>query len=125
MNRELIEKYEINFTNKVMDMGKWGKKISKIPHTNSIASSFLYGWGADDLTEEVIPQIEKVLSGELAEYESGSDLVEITVYKTITIFYLDDVGRNYPEVPTTELKELVEAWRDFLLQPPFDGNAVL
>lgn len=124
MNQQLIEKYQVNFTNKVMDMGVYGKKISKIPHTNSIVSSFLYGWGSDDLTDEVIPQIEKVLSGELAEYESGSDLVEITVGPSTTVFYLDDVGRNYPVVPTVEFRELVEGWRDFLLQPPLDGSSV-
>ncbi len=125
MNQNIIDLYEINFQNRIEDSKFHGRKISKFPFTNdSILTTFLYDWNAREINEYLISDIEDVLNGVLPEAQNGSETITIVIEPATTTFYIDNVGTNYPEVPTRDFKEIVIGWRDFLLTSPLNGTKV-
>jgi hypothetical protein len=83
------------------------------------------GWSnSSDIDEYLIPDINKVLDGTEQELENGSEIVSVVIQSDWVTFYLDRNGSNYPQINTNEFKEIVEGWRDFLLQPPLNNTKV-
>lgn len=124
MNQNLVNQYQINFVNKVNDFKNRGK-VTKIPNTNNqYLDEFLFNWSVEEMDEYLIPYLVQVLNGTLPEYETGSETITVLVKPTLTHFLIDDVGTNYPNIPTQDFKEICIGWRDFLLTPPLNGTKV-
>jgi hypothetical protein len=124
MNSETINKYQIKFTNRVLDFGKYGKEIRKTMNINHhTLGEFLTCWdNPDDLTNYLIPDIDDILNGHQSEIINGSETITINLRSDWVTFYIDGVGTNYPEINTNDFREIVEGWRDFLLQPPLNNT---
>ncbi|WP_192822245.1 hypothetical protein [Rufibacter sp. LB8] len=117
--------YNISFVNEVRTWPKKGKEYVKIPYTNNYyLSEFLLAWKADDIISFLLPEIEKVINNTNEELETGTVLFTVIVDPVNTIFYPDAAGTDYPKIPTQDLKHVLISWKDFLLQPPYDGQKV-
>lgn len=115
MNQDLIKKYGIHFKNTVFNY-----KTDKVPHTNiPDLTIFLFGLRVSELNEDLL-HINAVLNGQEKEYETQNEMVLIDVSKEEVLFYSDESTQFH--MPTIEFKQIVEAWRDFLLTPPFNGE---
>lgn len=115
MNQDLTKKYGIHFKNNVINY-----KTDKVPHTDiPDLTIFLYGLGISELNEDLL-HINAVLNGLAEEYETQNVMVLIDVNKEEVFFYSDE--STVFHMPTVEFKQIVEAWRDFLSTPPFNGE---
>lgn len=73
-------------------------------------TDFLNDYSAKDLSEYILPEIEKVLD----ESEIGSETVSISIYISMTEFY--DKNLNFvSEIPTADFRSICQGWRDFLI----------
>lgn len=125
MNQNLMDKYQISFTNKVNHNHVENFSfITKIPNLNNeFLFNFLFDWSASGITNDLLPAIEQVLNGTIIEYETGSETVAISIFQTKVDFYDNDL--NYvSHIPTLDFKEICIGWRDFLLTPPLNGTQV-
>lgn len=114
MNQDLIKKYGIQFKNTIFNY-----KNDKVPHTNiADLTIFLYGCGVSELNEDLL-HINAVLNELEKEYETQNEMVLIDVNKKEVYFFSDESTQFH--MPTIEFKQIVEAWRDFLLTPPLNG----
>ena len=116
MRKEIINKYKINFQNRIDKFNK----IDKFPNMGEeYLTLFLYGWNSRDITENLLPDIEQALLDPNSEFENGNEIILILIHQENVIFYhFDDVPFS---IPTADFKEIVIGWRDFLLQSPLDG----
>lgn len=121
----IINKYEISFSNKILDF-KTGNEIVKIVDVNNpILGEFLIGWfSAKEIDELLLPDIDDALSNPNAELENGSETVYIYIYNQTVKFLKDNAQGWVYELPTQDFKEIVLLWRDFLLTPPLNGTRV-
>jgi len=125
MNQKIIDLYKINFQNQIEDSKFHGRQIDKFPFTNdSILTTFLYDWSAREINEYLISDIDDVLNNSVPNAQNGSETITIVINPQNTIFYIDNVGTNYPKIPTKDFREIVIGWRDFLLTPPLNGTKV-
>ena len=117
MRKEIINKYKINFENRIDKFNK----IDKFPiMEEGYLSLFLYGWNSRHITENLLPDIEQALLDSNSEFENGNEVISILIYQNNVIFYhFDDPPFS---IPTVDFKEIVIGWRDFLLQRPLDGT---
>jgi hypothetical protein len=77
-------------------------------------TDFLNDYSAKDLSEYILPEIEKALDGKNDESEIGSETVSISVYISMTEFY--DNNLNFvSEIPTADFRSICQGWRDFLI----------
>ena len=123
MNQALIEKYKISFKNKLFtfENGK-AEYIPTAETSNTYLTDFLLTWtSADEIEEYLIPEIEKVLIGFSAKFETGTETISIDIGATSVIFYTENKNGIYPEIPTTDLLSILISWKDFL-KSPFDYN---
>jgi hypothetical protein len=126
VNKNIINQYSINFSNIVINDA--AKRVFKYPYTNSDAlSSFLDGIVSDDynINDDIIAPINVVLEGEsLVEYLDSITIAEVTLDFCRFVFPSDGSSFLTPDfiMPTTDFKEIVLAWRDFLLEPPLNGS---
>ena len=123
MKQSTIDTYKINFYNKILDFDN-KKEVQKVPDTNHQISIFLFEWSADDLTNYLLPKINDIINYTLAEFETGSNSIIVVIDPINTTFYPDEQANNFPVMPTQDFREIVIAWRDFLLQPPLNGSRV-
>ena len=121
----IINKYEISFSNKILNF-KTGNKIVKIVDVNNpILDEFLNGWfSAEEINELLLPDIDDALSNPNAALENGSETVFIYIYYQTVKFLKDDTQGWVYEIPTQDFKEIVLLWRDFLLTPPLNRTRV-
>ncbi len=125
MNQGIIDKYKINFYNSVYEGPVTKiKDIDKIPSTNNkFLTTFLYSWSrSSDIDELLLPDIETVLNEEESELDNGSETIQITIYLDLVIFYPENSDSF--SIPTVDFKEIIIAWRDFLLESPLNGTKV-
>jgi len=122
MDQQTKDKYSITFTNRVIDFGIFGKKSRKILSiNNAVVSEFFLDWNnPEELDEYLIPDIDDVLQGVAIERSNGSETISISINSNFVVFYVDNVGTDHPQIPTSDFKEIVEGWRDFLLTPPLN-----
>ncbi|UIR56357.1 hypothetical protein LZQ00_00680 [Sphingobacterium sp. SRCM116780] len=121
----IINKYEISFSNKILDF-KTGNEIVKIVNVNNpILGEFLIGWfSAKEIDELLLPDVDDALSNPNAALENGSETVSIYIYYQTVKFHKDNIQGWAYELPTQDFKEIVLLWRDFLLTPPLNGTRV-
>lgn len=124
MNQAIRAQYKITFQNKILDFGSNGKTVYKTVNSNNSALlEFLNGWNdPQEISDLLIPDINAALSGTSSLLENGSETISIDITPDNVIFYMPNVGTDYPTVPTTDFNEIVLAWRDFLLQSPLNGT---
>ncbi|MGV0937805.1 hypothetical protein ACTS91_14480 [Empedobacter falsenii] len=123
MIRELIEKYKLNFQNRVDEDGE----IDKFPETNiDQLTNLLYEWKAEDIDSNehgLLADIDEALTNQNSEIESGSTTVLILIYQNEVRFVGAWSEETYSiSIPTQDFKEIVIGWRDFLLTPPLNGT---
>jgi len=123
MDQIIIDKYKINFYNKIVPYFDGGR-IEKIPDTDHVVSSFLIDWSADDINNYVIPNLDSVINGNLDEFETGTEIMLVVVESSVTTFYPDSREQNFPSMATADFKEILIGWSEFLLQPPLSGAKV-
>lgn len=120
MNNEIIKKYGINFQNRVDD-----GIIDKIPNCNPGYLNFLlYEWSASEIIDNdhgLLSDIDEALADPNSEIEAGSSTVDIIIYQDIVQFYPTGDDEVY-SMPTTDFREIVVGWKDFLLQSPLNGS---
>lgn len=123
MNQNLINQYQINFLNQIDKFESYPSKIDKVPILNNLYfSKFLYDWSVAEMDEWLLPYLDQVINGTLPEYDTGSETITILIKQDLTYFLIDDVGTNYPTIPTQDFKEICLGWREFLLTPPLNGS---
>jgi len=119
MRQQLIDDYKINFQNRIDK----NRKVDKFPLTNNgILSFFLYGWNVRHINENLLPDIDNALLNPQSENENGNGIVNILIYQDKVVFYQDE--EDPFTMSTIDFKEVVIAWRDFLLKKPADGSTV-
>lgn len=125
MNQATIDKYNIKFINRILELPS-GKQVSKTMDINNYTvGCFLTSfWKPEKINQNLLSDINDVLNGMAEMRESQSATIPVNIYRTKTVFYIDDVGTDYPQIPTTDFKEIVEGWRDFLMQPPLDMSKI-
>lgn len=115
MNQNLINQYGISFVNRLINIPGFKPFFEKCPITNSaFLSDFLGDWKLIDIQDYLIPEINKVLEGIEPEFETASDTFIVIVGPVFTVFYLDDVGTNYPKIPTQDFFEILIGWSNYL-----------
>ena len=126
MNNNIINQYQISFQNNVVNLKPNGNQILKTLEINNFTfGTFLIAWcNADDITDLLIPDINDVLDGVSDYAQNGSETITIGITPDVVTFYIDDVGTNYPTLPTTDFLQIVTLWRDFLSESPKNGTPV-
>lgn len=126
MNQNLINQYQVNFVNEVYHNPISNLNyITKIPNVeNDYLFQFLFNWSAEEIDEYLLPFLNQVINGSLSEYDTGSETIIVLIKPNLTYFLIDNVGTNYPTIPTQDFKEICIGWRDFLLTPPLNGTIV-
>ncbi|MGY4539058.1 hypothetical protein ACVW0P_003484 [Mucilaginibacter sp. UYNi724] len=121
MRKEIITKYGINFQNRVDD-----GEVNKLPIADwGGITTLLYEWGPDDIVDPdhgLLTDIDKALANPNSEIQAGSTMVDLLIYQDRVEFEYRGGGGG--TMPTSDLREIVVGWRDFLLTPPFDGDKV-
>lgn len=116
MNQSLINHYKIVFIEKVLNIEGHNSITTKVPGTNNdTVSAFLSDWKDFEMIDNyLLPGIDSVINGEEEELETGSETFTVIVDPVSTTFYLDNVGMEYPTIPTVDFRDIVLGWRDFL-----------
>jgi hypothetical protein len=72
---------------------------------------------SDDYLNEIVPSLQKVLSGELEQYDFGYEIYSIDCRKDISqVIDTFDGWKSIAEIPTQEVYELMRDWRAFKLE---------
>jgi len=71
-----------------------------------------------DYLTEIVTALEKIISGDLQEYDFGNQVYIECKKSTSVIFELFDYWKIIAEVPTIELYELLRDWKDYLNKNP-------
>ena len=116
MDQNLILKYNIVLQNKLFNWGTSNEIFKSIETNKKYLDEFLDNWSVEEMDEYLLPFIDQVIDGTLAEYDTGSETITILIKSDLTFFLIDNVGTNYPSIPTNDFKEICLGWRDFLLQ---------
>ncbi|QEM10599.1 hypothetical protein [Mucilaginibacter rubeus] len=121
MRKEIIDKYGIDFQNENND-----GIIDKIPGSNlKYVTHLLYDWGPDDIDDPdhgLLTDIDAALADPNSEIQAGSEMVDLLIYQD-RVEFEHRSGGTYT-MPTSDLREIVMGWRDFLLTPPIDGSKI-
>jgi hypothetical protein len=116
MKQNLINQYNIRLQNKTL---RWegfaeNKTIRIIETCHPFLTDFLNDYSAEDLTDDIIPETEKVMNGTCEEFETGSATVSVSVFIGKVDFY--DHSMNFVgHIPVQDFKDICEGWRDFLI----------
>jgi hypothetical protein len=126
MNELIKNRYGIKFENVIFERNQFGKEIHKMIDINIFSLGvFLMGWNKPDkIDQRLLPDIYDVLNGVSDLRENASPTMQIEITPIETVFYDNRAGYDFPRIPTADFKEIVEAWRDFLLDPPLDRSKI-
>lgn len=124
MNQNIIDKYKINFINKVQNWETSGKEVSKtLDVNNEYLGMFLICWDSvSEINDSLLPDIEEALANPKLEVNSDSPPVDIVMSEGLVDFYGYKGYAN--SIPLQEFKEIVIGWRDFLNTPPLNGTKI-
>ncbi len=65
--------------------------------------------------EEIVPSLEKVLSGELEQYDFGYEVYSIECRKDLSqVIDTYNEWKSIAEIPTKEIYELMRDWKSYL-----------
>jgi hypothetical protein len=83
---------------------------------NQILASYLSEWyRVSSIKNDLLPEIEAVISGNLPFTDVGADVVGLAYIEPETTKLMgSDVGYADMELPTKEFKEIVIKWLEFL-----------
>ncbi|SDS25746.1 hypothetical protein SAMN05216490_0828 [Mucilaginibacter mallensis] len=121
----IIEDKGILFYNNITD-GKTYKRASSTVNDPNI--SFISRFKNPQILTEIVYDVILAINGDFnlikdPDVSNNEDIAFITPFG---IDFYDNNGKNVlGTLSLLEFKELVEAWRDFLLQPPLNGSTVL
>jgi hypothetical protein len=96
--------------------------VACIDTNNDILSSFIWEHCDSDRTGDLLDAINDVLNGSLTIADGATQgliFVKIlanttSLYKNANAYYEDETIAPDYTIPTTDLKEIVEAWLDYL-----------
>lgn len=121
MTQTIIEQYQISLQNQILDYQEFGKTLNKrIEINNGFLGEFLNSFRYAEELSEVIDSLNQTVSNPNIEAEHGTETIDIIIYQTKVDFYTFDDGFVYT-IPTSDFKQIVEGWRDFLQTPPLNG----
>jgi hypothetical protein len=120
----ILERKKISFYNKVDQFGRNYKHVYpvKIDELTGYVTGFQYVSDLDDLLIEITSAMSGNLPSNGIDY--STDDLFATLKNTGISFSFE---ADSPEIVTeslSDLKELCEAWRAFLLTPPLNGSKV-
>lgn len=124
MRKEIIDKYQIRFENRKIDFGQGPENVKLIDiNINDLGGFLISIKNPDYYTSELLLEIANALEGPETEegIEKGGTTVLFYIHKTRVDFY-SNYSDDFFSIPTSDFKEIIIGWRDFLLQPPLDGT---
>lgn len=127
MSIAILNQYKIEFQNITKSFSGFPNTIDKRTSSLSVTLDiFLYGWDVDQINDSLLPDINNVLNGSVIEDETQSETIWVELKSNETKLFEMSKNSYIPDftLPTSDFKEIVTAWRDFLLRPPFDGTKV-
>lgn len=116
----VIQNQGIKFVNQVFQ-----GIISKIAIGGGTAMSHISFYRSLSNIEEIINNVDKAINGQyhLIEDTGVSNNLGVAFIEPAGIEFYDDDVQNVVETCSLQVfKELLIAWRDFILTPPFDGS---
>lgn len=115
MNQSIINSYNIKLETKILSWKGFSRqRISKTIETNNLyLTDFLNDYSAEDLTDYIIPETDKVINGINTEFEIGSATVSISLLVNKVEIYDNDLN-FVGQIPILDFKEICKGWRDFL-----------
>ena len=131
---ELEDRYGIEMHNVIIadnnGIPPYNKKMMVSRHHASVGG-FLTCWNdPDEVSEELLPVIENVVNGIVPNDSTDSEVHWVDVFPDVTKFYSTGAGvkmdleQPASSISTIDFKEIVLAWKDFLLEPPLHGAQV-
>ena len=126
MTQEIMNQYQVKFKNKILDYNEFGKSLTKVVETNNRYLNELLNFCSNpqEIEDFLLIEINQALLNPSAEIENGSETINILIYQNKVDFYTLDEGFVYT-IPTSDFKQIVEGWRDFLQTPPLNGPYVV
>ncbi|WP_444885553.1 hypothetical protein [Microbulbifer sp. PSTR4-B] len=80
-----------------------------------VLEGFFQVWAASqEIKEDVLPEIDSVLSGEKKYTELGAEIFGLAYIEHQNTKFISGLGSPDLELSTVEFKDLVEQWVDFL-----------
>ncbi len=124
MTQTIIDTYNVRLINKTIQFPIRGKIVQKIIEVNNTYLAELLNSleNPQDITDYLITDIDQALASASSEIEGGSETIEVVIFQTKVDLY-NDSGFVYT-IPTSDFKEIVVGWRDFLLTSPLNGTKV-
>lgn len=114
MHPSIIDKYKIRFGRKLMFFDFWPQLVKIADSNIEELDEFLMGWSsAQAITELLLQDIETALTDPKAEIENGSETVLVVIKQIQTTFYPN--SGNIFSIPTADFRQIMEAWKKFLL----------
>jgi len=112
-NQQILNQYNVVITRKKI----WDEHRATIDTENNYLSMFIEDWDADDITNDLLPEIDKVLNGEEVEYQTAHNSnVTIYVKQNYTSFSYTSTSTPDYTIPTRDFRIVLEAWKEFLEQ---------
>lgn len=122
------EKYKIKFFNKVTNMGgaTWNSKRAKSENGNFIhLSHYLLPFGGgneEELRDGFISQVDQVLAGANPATIFLDLQVEQMTQQTAKLIYEYGGVTEMEELPSSDFRQILQEWYDFLKTPPLDNQ---
>lgn len=114
---DTLKKYDILF--KIHDAPNGHKYVYIISQNDALLNYHLGGYflgqSIDFLIEDIIPDIDKALSGKAFEEDAGGTLSFLTIGQSICIFSALDEAKADVSLPTNDVKDIVVAWTDWVI----------
>lgn len=119
-----IESRGIKFVNKAINgkISKFAMSSTSDPYIN-----FVTQFKNPQTLNDIVMDINKALNGQFNSIQDPdvSTNIDIAAIAPNGINFYDEEGQNViATLPLQDFKEMVIAWRDFLLQVPADGSTV-
>lgn len=120
----IIEKYNLAFT--IADTSEHAKTAYITCAKDALFSYHLEGYflgqSIDYLVEDVLPEINKALSGQLFDSDAGGTLSFLTIGTLSSSFSALDEGKAEISIPTQDLKEIITAWTQWVIANNLQRN---
>ena len=122
--QQLIETYQLNFSNAIEEIGNTPKVIDKRLTTfNEFLTGYLYEWERSDIIDsELLPDLQLLLNEEIEKFDDSSTFAMIIATNTETKIYADNSSVPDVIIPTQDFYDIIVLWRDFLNEAPLNGT---
>lgn len=125
--QELIQKYQIAFTNKGFqfdpDPNYYNEKIPKT--SNDLLTMFLSVWdNPEEIEETMFPKLNGILKGTIDHGYSDAHNVYVGIQRNETRFEIFKSTAPDFIMPTRDFYDVLVLWCTFLLEPPLSGSQV-